>query len=52
MSALEEVRNAIPEFARDIKLNLQTVLQPGPLSDAQRWGVAVDGLQEIGRAHV
>jgi len=41
MSAIDEVRAAIPEPARDIKLNLQTVLQPGVLSPAQRWGVAV-----------
>jgi len=40
-SALEDVRNLIPEFARDIKLNLQAVLQPSTLSEAQRWGVAV-----------
>ncbi|HEX3697515.1 MAG TPA: carboxymuconolactone decarboxylase family protein [Polyangia bacterium] len=41
MSALEDVRNLIPEIARDLKLNLQTVLQPSTLSEAQRWGVAV-----------
>lgn len=41
MSALEDARNAIPEFARDLKLNLQAVLQPSTLTDAQRWGVAV-----------
>ena len=31
----------IPEAARDIKVNLQSVLQPGPLTPAQRWGVAI-----------
>ena len=41
MSALEDVRNLIPETARDLKLNLQTVLQPSTLSESQRWGVAV-----------
>ena len=41
MSALEQLRDAIPEPARDIKLNLQSVLQPGSLSPAQRWGVAI-----------
>ena len=40
-SALEDVRNLIPEFARDIKLNLQGVLQQTTLTEAQRWGVAV-----------
>ena len=41
MSAVEELRTAIPEAAKDIKLNLQSVLQPGALSPAQRWGVAI-----------
>ena len=41
MSAVEAIRAAIPEPARDIKLNLQSVLQQGSLSPAQRWGVAV-----------
>ena len=38
---LEELRAAIPDSAKDIRLNLQSVLQPGPLSPAQRWGVAI-----------
>ena len=41
MSSLEVLRNAIPDSARDIRLNLQSVLQPGPLTPAQRWGVAI-----------
>jgi alkyl hydroperoxide reductase subunit D len=41
MSALDAIRDALPEQARDTKLNLQAVLQPGPLTPAQRWGVAV-----------
>ncbi|HEY0140767.1 MAG TPA: carboxymuconolactone decarboxylase family protein [Thermoanaerobaculia bacterium] len=41
MSAVEELRALIPEPARDIKLNLQSVLQPGSLTPAQRWGVAI-----------
>lgn len=41
MSAVEELRASIPEAAKDIKLNLQSVLQPGALTPAQRWGVAV-----------
>jgi alkyl hydroperoxide reductase subunit D len=43
MSALETVRDSLPEEARDIKLNLQAVLDGsgGVLSPAQRWGVAV-----------
>jgi lipoyl-dependent peroxiredoxin subunit D len=38
---LEELRGTISEPARDIKLNLQSVLQQGSLTPAQRWGVAI-----------
>lgn len=41
MNAVEELRASIPEAAKDIRLNLQSVLQPGALSPAQRWGVAI-----------
>ena len=41
MTSIESIRSAIPEVAKDIKLNLQSVLQGGSLSAAQRWGVAV-----------
>jgi alkyl hydroperoxide reductase subunit D len=41
MSSVEALRATIPDVAKDIKLNLQSVLQPGPLTPAQRWGVAV-----------
>jgi lipoyl-dependent peroxiredoxin subunit D len=41
MSTLESLRDSFPEAAKDIKLNLQSVLQPGALSPAQRWGVAI-----------
>ncbi len=40
MDALERLRAAIPDAARDIRLNLQGVLRGGALTDAQRWGVA------------
>ena len=40
MDALERLRAAIPDAARDIRLNLQAVLRGGALSDAHRWGVA------------
>ena len=39
MDALEQVRGAIPDAAKDIRLNLQAVLRGGALSEAQRWGV-------------
>ena len=41
MGAVDAVRDALPDLARDIKLNLQAVLAPGALTPAQRWGVAV-----------
>lgn len=41
MPKVEAIRDRFPEAAKDIKLNLQTVLQPGSLSAAQRWGVAI-----------
>lgn len=41
VSALEVLRAGIPDTAKDIKLNLQSVLQPGALTPAQRWGVAI-----------
>jgi alkyl hydroperoxide reductase subunit D len=41
MSAVEELRASIPEVARDIKLNLQAVLQTESLTPAQRWGTAI-----------
>jgi len=41
MSAVEAIREAIPEPARDIKLNLQSVMQAESLTAAQRWGVAI-----------
>jgi alkyl hydroperoxide reductase subunit D len=42
MERIESLRAAMPEAARDIKLNLQNVLASGaPLTDDQRWGVAI-----------
>ncbi len=41
MAALDALRERIPDPAKDVKLNLQSVLQGGSLSPAQRWGVAV-----------
>jgi len=41
MGAVDELRGTFPDPARDIKLNVEAVLQPGLLSAAQRWGVAV-----------
>lgn len=42
METLESLRERLPEGAKDIKLNLQSVLAPGgSLTPEQRWGVAV-----------
>ncbi len=41
MNALEKVRSQLPESAKDIKLNLQTVFQSTALTAAQLWGTAV-----------
>lgn len=41
MEALQALAAAIPEPAKDLRLNLQSVLQQGPLSPAQRFGTAV-----------
>ncbi|RYE90601.1 MAG: alkyl hydroperoxide reductase [Myxococcales bacterium] len=42
MATLDELRGRLPAAAKDISLNLNSVLQPGgPLDDEQRWGVAL-----------
>ena len=41
MEALETLRTALPDAARDIRLNIQSVLKDDALSEPQRWGVAV-----------
>jgi alkyl hydroperoxide reductase subunit D len=41
MTNVDKIRDALPELAKDIKLNLQSVLQGGALSMSQRWGVAI-----------
>lgn len=41
MSALETLRDRLPDAAKDIKLNLQSVLQQSSLTIPQKWGVAI-----------
>jgi alkyl hydroperoxide reductase subunit D len=41
MTALEAIRQALPELARDVKLNLQSVMETSSLSNEARWGAAV-----------
>jgi alkyl hydroperoxide reductase subunit D len=38
---LERIRESLPAFASDIKLNLQSVMTSTALTPAQSWGVAV-----------
>jgi lipoyl-dependent peroxiredoxin subunit D len=40
VSAIDTLRDAFPEAAKDTRLNLSAVLQGGSLSTAQRYGVA------------
>ncbi len=41
MSTLDELRAGLPDAAKDVRLNLQSVLGAGALAPAPRWGVAV-----------
>lgn len=41
MSALETLRDRLPEEAKDLRLNLQSLLSGTTLTPAQRWGVAL-----------
>jgi alkyl hydroperoxide reductase subunit D len=38
---LDALRDALPDVARDVRLNLGNLLQGGQLETAQRWGVAI-----------
>ncbi|PCC73306.1 alkyl hydroperoxide reductase subunit D [Nannocystis exedens] len=40
-NTVESLREQLPEAARDLKVNLQNVLQESSLTPAQRWGTAV-----------
>ena len=41
MSAVETLRESLPEAARDLKIGIQSVLGAESLTPPQRWGVAV-----------
>jgi len=41
MSQIDALRNALPEAAKDLKLNLQAVLRPEHLSGPRVWGTAL-----------
>lgn len=52
--SLDTIKDRIPEFAKDIRLNLGTVLSeegaPG-LTAAQRWGAAISVAYSAGNSH-
>ena len=39
--SIETLKNALPEFAKDLKLNLGSVAADAALTDQQRWGALV-----------
>lgn len=44
MTSIEDLRQTLPDFARDIRLNLGSILSPGglpELTENQMWGAAV-----------
>lgn len=41
MDQINQLREQLPDVARDVKINLQNVLQPGALNADQTWGVAL-----------
>ena len=41
MEAIERLRDGMHPFAKDIQLNLSSVLSGGALTDTQRWAIAV-----------
>jgi alkyl hydroperoxide reductase subunit D len=40
MGALDRLRETFPDAAKDIRVNVQTVLGQSSLSEAQKWGIA------------
>ena len=39
--SIETLKNALPEYAKDLKLNLGSVAAEAALTDQQRWGALV-----------
>lgn len=52
MSSIESLTASFPDAAKDIRLNLSTVLQAGVLNPMQRWGVALASAQAARNAEV
>ena len=47
-STIDNLREAFPEGAKDLKLNLETLLNEASLSVEQRWGVALACAAAVG----
>lgn len=45
---IEELRERIPDYAKDLKLNLSSVLRPTELSEQQLWGTALGAAMASG----
>ena len=41
MEHIDRFRDSFPDVARDVKINLESVLTPGTLNPAQVWGTAI-----------
>ncbi|MCB9599111.1 MAG: carboxymuconolactone decarboxylase family protein [Sandaracinus sp.] len=52
MENLEKIRAALPEAAKDLKLNLQSVLTDSKLDENKRWGVAIACAISVGDAEL
>jgi len=52
MSAIDAIREKLPEAAKDLKLNLQAVLRPEVLTADQTWGIALASVYFIGNAEL
>jgi alkyl hydroperoxide reductase subunit D len=52
MEAIDRLRESIPAAAKDLQLNLSSVLQGGALDDTARWAVAVAAAITTGNARL
>lgn len=52
MSAIDTLRERFPEPARDVSLNLQSVLAQSSLEPKLKWGVALASALSVGRAEL
>ena len=52
MAALDALRDALPDAARDLRLNLSSILESSSLTEAQRWGVAAASALACGNARL